>query len=94
METAFPPSPNSTDWKTLYRAAQDRFRGSQDEQARNYECNGKACVCQDLPLVNYPFLTPCAEIKKAKLYGVSTGAIVYRVSDTASVEVRRNTPFE
>jgi len=44
-----------------------------------------------LGLENYPFLTPCVEIKKANLYGVSTGAILGRFSKAAAVNVTRFT---
>jgi hypothetical protein len=35
-------------------------------------------------LENYPFLTPCVEIKKVNLYGVSSGAILGRFSNAAA----------
>jgi hypothetical protein len=48
-------------------------------------------LAQERWLGNYPFLTPCVEIKKANLYGVSTGAILGRFSNAAAVNVTRST---
>jgi hypothetical protein len=45
---------------------------------------------QERRLGNYPFLTPCVEIKKANLYGGSTGAIRGRFSNVAAVNVTRS----
>jgi hypothetical protein len=42
-------------------------------------------------LENYPFLTPCVEVKKANLYGVSTRAILGRFSNAAAVNELRFT---
>ena len=52
--------------------------------------------CSSLPrqteaLENYPFLTPCVEIKKSSLYGVSTGSILGRFSSAAGINVMRFT---
>ena len=42
-------------------------------------------------LENYAFLTPGMEIKKANLYGASTGAVLVRFSNAATVNVTWST---
>jgi hypothetical protein len=46
---------------------------------------------QEPRLETYAFLTPGVEIKKANLYGASTGAVLVRLSNAAAVNVTWST---